>query len=60
MWKGKFDRNLKALFEKYDKRFDGYPDTYEEIAYDDMSYDEFVGYIMECLENGVEIPDVVV
>ena len=48
------------MSKHYDKQFKRDPDTYEEIAYDLMSYDEFAGYIKECLEKDVEIPDVVI
>lgn len=60
MWKGKFDKEMEHLFDLYAERFGGDPDTYEEIAYYAMTYDEFAGYIKECLEKDVEIPDVVV
>ena len=59
MWKGKFDDAMKALFIEYYDRFGCEPDTYEEIAYQNMTYDEFSGYIKECLEKGVEIDMVV-
>ena len=59
MWKGLFDEEMRRLFVLYNERFGGCPDEYEEIAYDLMSYDEFAGYIKECLEKDVEIPDVV-
>ena len=35
------------------------PEDYEEILYSAMTYEEFVGYIRECLRTGKEIPDVV-
>ena len=60
MWEGEFDDEMKKLFDLYEERFGCDPDEYEEIAYDLMSYDEFAGYIEECLEKGVEIPDVVI
>ncbi len=59
MWKGKFDDNLNELYNKYEEKFGCDPDTYEEIAYYAMTYDEFVGYIKKCLVKGLEIPDVV-
>lgn len=59
MWKGKFDDSLKNLFVAYDERFGCEPDTYEEIYYDDMSYEEFVGYINQALEKNVEIDEVI-
>lgn len=59
MWEGLFDDNMRKLFDLYEERFRCDPDTYEEIAYYAMSYDEFAGYIKECLEKDVEIPEVV-
>lgn len=59
MWKGRFDEELRILFDEYEKKFGCDPDTYEEIAYYAMSYDEFSGYIKECLKKGVEIVEVV-
>ena len=52
MWEGLFDDKMRNLFIEYEKMFGDDPDTYEEIAYHAMSYDEFVGYIEECLEKG--------
>lgn len=59
MWKGNFDDHLKKLFVAYDECFGCEPDTYEEICYDDMSYDEFAGYINQALEKNVEIDEVI-
>lgn len=59
MWKGKYDDAMRKLFVEYNHKYDCDPDTYAEIAYELMSYEEFSGYIKECLEKGVEIPDVV-
>ena len=59
MWEGLFDDKMRNLFIEYDEKFGCDPDTYEEIAYHAMSYDEFVVYIEECLEKGLEICDVV-
>ncbi|MGN0577128.1 MAG: hypothetical protein ACI4J4_00765 [Ruminiclostridium sp.] len=59
MWKGVFDEKMEKLFDEYNERFGCDPDTYEEIAYHAMSYDEFAGYIEECLEKGLEISRVV-
>ena len=60
MWEGLFDEDMKKLFDLYEERFRCDPDTYEEIAYDLMSYDEFAGYIKEWLNKDVEIPEVVI
>ena len=38
---------------------DGYPDEYDELNYDTMTYERFVWYIRECLQTGKEMPDVV-
>lgn len=59
MWKGKFDGKLNALFDEYEKMFGCDPDTYEEIAYYAMSYDEFSEYIKECIKKGIEIDEIV-
>ncbi len=59
MWEGLVTEELKELYRLYDDKFGCDPDTYAEIYYDDMSYDEFVGYIKECLETGKSIPNVV-
>lgn len=37
----------------------GGPDEYDELCYDAMTYDEFVGYIREALEKHCCIVDVV-
>ena len=59
MWKGRFDEEIRMLFDEYEKKFGCDPDTCEEIAYYAMSYDELAKYIKECLEKGVEIDEVV-
>lgn len=59
MWKGKWDDRMKELFLKYDDKFGCEPDTYEDILYEAMSYDEFCKYIEESLNQGKEIDDVV-
>ena len=35
------------------------PDEYEDIYYEEISYEEFVGYIRKSLETGEELPDVI-
>ena len=60
MWEGKYDDTMDKLFRAYHEKFKCCPDTYAEIAYELMTYEEFSGYIQECLEKNVEIPDVVV
>lgn len=53
-------KELEALFSQYREKFGvGDPDEYDEFNYNVMTYDEFVGYIKECLAAGKEMPDVV-
>lgn len=59
MWKGKWDNHINNLFIKYDDKFGCEPDTYEDIIYEAMNYDEFCGYIEECLEKNKSIPYIV-
>lgn len=60
MWKGPVTEDLRALAIRYANEHNGFePDGYEELFYDTMTYDEFLGYIKEALEKGVELPDVV-
>lgn len=59
MWKGKVTEELIKLHNQYLKKYGMEPDEFAEIFYDGMSYDEYVGYIKECLEKDLEIPDVV-
>lgn len=60
MWEGKVTEELKDLYIQYAELFDGmYPDEYAELegCYD-ISYDEFVGYIKECIKRKEKMPDV--
>lgn len=60
MWNGKVTEELKDLFRRYDEAFgEGDPDEYDELCYDAMSYEEFVGYIREALRTHRCIVDVV-
>ncbi len=60
MWHGLVTEELKILYEKYMDRFEGeLADGYDELNYDAMTYERFVGYMKECLERGLEMPDVV-
>ena len=60
MWEGKVKEELKDLYEQYMKQNNGFePDGYEELCYDAMSYEEFVGYIREALRRHCCIVDVV-
>ena len=60
MWEGKWTEELSQLYDQYNAQHPGVePEDYEEILYSAMTYEEFVGYIRECLRTGKEIPDVV-
>ena len=60
MWEGKITEELRTLGAQYAEAHHGiWPDGYDELLYEFMSYDEFLGYIKEALEKGVELPDVV-
>ena len=60
MWEKEVPDELKQLFEEYNQMFPGsYPEDYDELNYNAMTYDRFVGYIRESLRTGKELPDVV-
>ena len=60
MWTGEMTEELKTLYVQYAAKHYGIePDGYDELNCDAMTYDEFVGYIKECLDTGTELPDVV-
>lgn len=60
MWNGKMTRELERLFEEYAAQHHGIePEGYDDLCYDAMGYEEFVGYIKEALRTGKELPDVV-
>lgn len=59
MWRGKITEKLKKLHEEYFKKFDCEPDEYAEIVYCAMTYDEYIGYIKQCIEENKEMPDIV-
>ena len=60
MWEGKVTEELKDLYEQYMKQNNGFGQYgYEELCYDAMSYEEFVGYIREALRRHCCIVDVV-
>ena len=60
MWNGAVTEELKTLAHQYEEKFHGaWADGYDELNYDAMSYDEFVGFIKECLASGKEMPEVV-
>ena len=56
MWEGKYDDAMDKLFRAYNDRFNCEPDEYAEIAYELMTYEEFSGYIQECLEKDISLP----
>ena len=52
MWNGKITDELKDLYFRYMNENHGIgPDSYDELCYDAMSYEEFVGYIREALRR---------
>lgn len=60
MWNGKVTEELRELFQQYAEEFNGAePDEYDELCYDSMTYEEFVGYIREALRTHRCIVDVV-
>ena len=60
MWKGKVTPELKELAHTYSAIFpDEYVDGYDELCYDAMSYDEFIGYIKEAIETHRPLTEVV-
>ena len=60
MWNGRITEELRSLGQQYADKFDGvWPDWYDELNYDAMTYERFERYIKTCLETGLEMPDVV-
>lgn len=60
MWNGKVTDELRELARKYAAENDSIsPSSYDELCYDAMSYDEFLGYIKEALRLHCCILDVV-
>ena len=60
MWNGLVTDELNELFQQYAEQHNGIePDEYEDIYYEEISYEEFVGYIRKCLRTGEELPDVI-
>ena len=58
MWEGQWDEHINSLFDKYEQKFGCDPDTYEDIVYEAMDYDEFCNYIEECLRENNSIPNI--
>ena len=60
MWEGTVTKELEELGKAYAAEHHGmWPDEYDELCYDAMSYEEFVGYIREALRRHCCIVDVV-
>lgn len=60
MWEGKVTDELLTLMQEYVNMTHGIPpDGYDELCYEGMTYERFIGYIRETLKKGVELPDVV-
>lgn len=60
MWRGKKTEELRKLFLQYAQENQGAePDFYEELCYDAMTYDEFVGYIKEALRRHCDLVTVI-
>lgn len=59
MWKKEITDELKELAQEYKRRFGIFADGYDELLYEVMTYDEFVGYIKKSLATGKELPDIV-
>ena len=60
MWEKEITEELNALMDQYAKAHHGVEaDGYDELNCNAMTYDEFVGYIKECLATGKEMPEVV-
>ena len=56
MYYGTMTKELKLLYEEYNKKIGGYPDEYENAEYSDETYNEYVADIKKALELGVELP----
>lgn len=60
MWEGKVTEELRELYLLYMTQNQGMPpDEYEELCYDAMTYEEFVGYIKEALRRHCDIVEVI-
>lgn len=60
VWKGKITEELRELYRRYMDENAGFePDGYDELNYDVMTYEDFVGYIKEALRRHCCIVDVV-
>lgn len=60
MWNGIMTEELEHLFDLYAEQHNGVePDEYDDVYYEEISYEEFIGYIQKCLETGEELPEVI-
>lgn len=60
MWDGIITDELRDLCRQYAEENDGIPpDGYDELCYDAMTYEEFIGYIKDALQRRCCIVDVV-
>ncbi len=59
MWKGKVTKELEELAAQYAAINYVSPASYDELCYDAMTYDEFVGYIKEALRRHCDIVAVI-
>lgn len=60
MWNGEVTEELLNLYKEYAVKHHGVePDGYDELDYDAMTYDEYVGFIKTCLAIGEEMPEIV-
>lgn len=60
MWEEELTEELEDLFAQYMDEHNGMPpDEYEELCYDAMTYDEFVGYIKEALRRHCTVVDII-
>lgn len=58
MYKGKMTNKLNKLFEEYYKKFQCYPDEYDDIEYFDNDYDELIKDIEKSLKENKEIEEI--
>lgn len=56
MWEGKTTEELITASKAYGDMFNMSPECYENVDYDDLSYDEFFALINRSLELKTELP----
>ena len=60
MYRGPVTNELLEAYHEYKKQHDGCPpDEYDEVCYENMTHDEFLGYIKEALKKKCDILDVI-